>query len=180
MRDFDDYIMLGDLSGLSYGQLVALAQSAGCSSAAARIAAAIALAESSGNPGAHNPVPPDDSYGLWQINMLGRLGPERRAAFGLSANSQLLDPAVNARAMYAVSGGCRSWQPWTTYTHGAYRKFLESGSVVAATPAPGGGAAPVVNADPAGGEIGASSPAGLSPTVILIAGALLLVGLAAR
>jgi hypothetical protein len=42
------------------------------------VAVAIALAESGGNPAAHNPVPPDDSWGLWQINMRGHLGPVRR------------------------------------------------------------------------------------------------------
>lgn len=99
---------------------------AGCSPDGARVAAAIAQAESSGNPYAHNPVPPDDSYGLWQINMLGRLGPERRAQFGISSNAALYDPAVNARAMYAISGGCNNWRPWSTFTSGAYRRYLQA------------------------------------------------------
>ena len=108
---------------------------AGCSPEGARIAAAIAQAESSGNPGAHNPVPPDDSYGLWQINMLGRLGPARRTQFGLQSNNALYDPATNARAMYAISGGCSNWRPWTTFTSGAYQRYLQAGAVSPGEPA---------------------------------------------
>jgi len=178
MREtFDDYRLLGGLDGLSYGSLVGLAQSAGCSRQAAEVAAAIAMAESSGNPDAYNPVGKDDSYGLWQINMLGRLGPERRAAFGLSSNRQLFDPATNARAMVAVSNGCSRWIPWTTYTSGAYRKFLNSSSVVAAAPNATDGAA---SADPpAGGDKGQSSAGGVS-TILIAAGALILLAAIAR
>jgi len=175
-RNFDDYRLLGGLDGLSYGSLVSLAQSAGLSSSAARIAAAIAMAESGGNPEAHNPKPPDDSYGLWQINMLGRLGPERRAAFGLSSNSELYDPATNAQAMFAISNGGARWTPWTTYTSGAYRRFLDS--AVAAAPAGAPGPESVANTVPAGGE-GGLSLAGVSP-VLLVGGALLLLIAAAR
>jgi len=104
-----------------------LALGAGCSSEGATVAAAIAQAESGGNPGAHNPTPPDDSYGLWQINMLGRLGPARRALFGLTSNDQLYDPDTNARAMYSISGGCQNFNSWTTFTHGTYRNYLPVG-----------------------------------------------------
>ncbi len=115
---------LGEL-GMSFSELVNAALGAGCSPSGAQTAAAIAMAESSGNPGARNPVPPDDSYGLWQINMLGKLGPARRSQFGLTSNADLYQADVNARAMAAVSGGCKNWSPWTTYTSGAYKKFLQ-------------------------------------------------------
>lgn len=118
---------LGDL-GMNFTDLVNAAMGAGCSPSSAQTAAAIALAESSGNPSAHNPVPPDDSYGLWQINMLGPLGPSRRSQYGLTSNRDLLDPSVNARAMVAVSGGCSNWRPWSTYTSGAYKKYLTGSS----------------------------------------------------
>jgi Lysozyme like domain len=55
------------------------------------IATAIALAESGGDPHAHNPKPPDNSFGLWQINMIGALGPDRRQKLGLSRNEELFD-----------------------------------------------------------------------------------------
>lgn len=86
-------------------------------------AGAIAMAESSGNPRAHNAVPPDDSYGLWQINMLGALGPERRARYQLASNDALYDPATNARVMFGISGGGTNWRPWSTYGGARYLLF---------------------------------------------------------
>ena len=67
--------------------------------------AAIAMKESGGNPSAYNGTPPDDSYGLWQINMYGNLGPARMSQFGLSNKSQLFDPATNAAAAYSIWNG---------------------------------------------------------------------------
>lgn len=83
-------------------------------------ATAIAFAESGGNERAHNAVPPDDSYGLWQINMYGDLGPARRTQFGLSSNDQLYDIATNAKAMYAISSQGTNWKPWTTFQGARY------------------------------------------------------------
>lgn len=110
---------------LSQAQIAVYAQSAGLSAAAARVAAAIAMAESGGRTTAHNPIPPDDSYGLWQINMLGSMGPDRRAKLGISSNSGLYDPAVNARAMAMLSGNGSNFGPWSTYGNGAYKKHLD-------------------------------------------------------
>lgn len=92
------------------------------------LAVAIALAESGGNTEAHNAKPPDDSYGLWQINMLGAMGPARRLQFGLQSNADLFDPAKNAKAMFALSGGGRNWTAWTTYTRGNYKAHLNAGA----------------------------------------------------
>lgn len=83
-------------------------------------ATAIAFAESGGNQRAHNAVPPDDSYGLWQINMYGDLGPARRAQFGLSSNDELYDITTNAKAMYAISSQATNWKPWTTFQGARY------------------------------------------------------------
>lgn len=66
---------------------------------------AIAMKESGGIPTAYNGTPPDDSYGLWQINMYGNLGPARMSQFGLSDKTQLFDPAVNATAAYSIWAG---------------------------------------------------------------------------
>jgi hypothetical protein len=100
------------------------ARRAGFTPAEARTATAIALAESGGRPRAHNPKPPDDSYCLMQVNMLGPLGPERRARFHLRSNADLYDPATCMRAAYGISGGGSTWRPWTTYTRGDYRRYL--------------------------------------------------------
>lgn len=69
--------------------------------------------------------PRDQSYGLWQINMLGDLGPARRKQFGLKNNEQLYDPATNARAMYAISSGGTNWKPWSAFNSGKHRAYLD-------------------------------------------------------
>jgi Lysozyme like domain len=90
----------------------------------ATTAVAIARAESGGNINALNSTPPDLSYGLWQINMLGQLGVNRRAQFGLSTNDELYDPWTNARVAHAISAGGTNWAPWSVYKSGAYQKFM--------------------------------------------------------
>lgn len=110
---------------LNFDQLYNVARQAGFNDKNAKIAAAVALAESSGNSGAHNDNinTGDNSYGLWQINMLGAMGPERRKQYGLSSNEQLFDPLTNAKAAYRISGGS-NFGAWTTYTSGKHLKFL--------------------------------------------------------
>lgn len=112
---------------LSYANIEGLWIQAGGSPALAPLAAAIAMAESGGNPNAHNAKPPDDSYGLWQINMIGSLGPARRKTFGISSNTALYDPLTNAKAAVAVSGN-KSFAAWSTFGSGAYKRYL-NGSV---------------------------------------------------
>jgi Lysozyme like domain len=87
-------------------------------------ATAIALAESGGRPRAHNPNPPDDSYCLMQVNMLGPLGPARRARFHLRRNTDLYDPGTCMRVSYGISAAGSDWSPWTTYMRGTYLRFL--------------------------------------------------------
>lgn len=87
-------------------------------------AVAVALAESSGDANAHNGQGQDDSYGLWQINLYGSLGPERRAEFHLKSDAQLYDPDRNARAAWAISDHGKDWSPWSTYVYGQYRGHL--------------------------------------------------------
>ncbi len=62
--------------------------------------AALSKYESSGNPKVFNGrinTMGDYSYGLWQINMAGRLGPLRRGKYNLQKNEELFDPDVNAK-----------------------------------------------------------------------------------
>jgi hypothetical protein len=66
---------------------------------------AIALRESAGCPTATNLVPPDNSWGLWQININPGANPQILAQLGLSDPSQLLDPATNAAAAFSIWGG---------------------------------------------------------------------------
>jgi len=113
------------MSRLSPERIARHAHDAGFRGEDLTIAVAVALAESGGDPRAHNPTPPDDSYGLWQINVLGSLGPARRRELGLGSDRELFDPAVNAAAARRISGDGRSWTAWSTYTSGAYRKHLD-------------------------------------------------------
>lgn len=113
------------MAKLSPAQIAEYAHDAGFRGQDLTVAVAVALAESGGDTRAHNPVPPDDSYGLWQINMHGRLGPDRRDQFDLDSDRELFDPEENARAAWAISGRGDSFEPWSTYTNGAYRQYLD-------------------------------------------------------
>jgi Lysozyme like domain len=117
-------VLPGSAARLAPERIYAYARGAGFSPDESVMATAIALAESGGRPRAHNPIPPDDSYCLLQVNMLGPLGPERRARYRLRANSDPYDPATCLRVAYGISAGGSDWRPWTTYTRGAYQRFL--------------------------------------------------------
>lgn len=113
------------MSTIGHAQLVALAAGAQFPASEQDTAAAIALAESGGNANAHNAVPPDNSFGLWQINMIGDLGPARRKALQIPDNTALFDPATNADAAYLIwksAGG--KFTPWSTFNNGAYKRHL--------------------------------------------------------
>ncbi len=94
---------------------------------ALEIAYAVAMGESGGKATAHNgdTSTGDDSYGLFQINMLGDMGPERRKLYQLKDDSDLFDPATNARVAFELSEGGKNWQPWSVYENGAYKKYYD-------------------------------------------------------
>lgn len=69
---------LSGMSKLSPAEIAQHAYDAGFRGDALTTAVAVAMAESSGDPRAHNDTYQDNSYGLWQINMLGDPGPARR------------------------------------------------------------------------------------------------------
>jgi hypothetical protein len=119
-----DQPMPGSGARMGTGAIYATARRAGFTPERAAIATAIAMAESGGQPRAHNPRPPDNSYGLMQINMHGDLGPERRARYHLRRNADLYDPLTCMRVAWRLSAHGTDWSPWATYTHGNYRKFL--------------------------------------------------------
>lgn len=79
---------------------------------------AVAKKESNGRPLAHNGNrnTGDNSYGMFQINMLGGLGAERREQFGLGSNAELLNPVVNAKVAYHMSDGGKDWSSWKGLT----------------------------------------------------------------
>lgn len=122
--------------------LMSILQQAGFKGAGLQMAYAIAMAESGGNAKAHNgnAGTGDNSYGLFQINMLGGMGPERRKQFGLSSNEALYDALTNAKVAYKMSKGGTSWGPWSTYGNGAYKQYYGgSGATVSSSGSSGGG-----------------------------------------
>ena len=75
---------------------------------------AVAKKESNGRPLAHNgnTNTGDNSWGIFQINMIGELGEDRRKKFGLETNAELLDPVVNASIAHYMSRGGEDWSSW--------------------------------------------------------------------
>lgn len=81
------------------------------------MALAISKRESGWDPSAYNPnrSTGDDSYGLFQINMLGDLGVSRRNAYGLHDNKDLLNPNTNIRVAWEMSQHGSNFNPWGGY-----------------------------------------------------------------
>ena len=99
---------------LSDNQLVDLLSLVGFEGKGLKVAWAVAKKESNGRPKAHNDdiSTGDDSYGLFQINMLGSLGKDRREKFGIESNKELLDPVENAKAAFYMTAKGTNWGSW--------------------------------------------------------------------
>ena len=95
-------------------ELVELLSAVGFKGQDLKEAWAVAKKESNGRPLAHNgnTNTGDNSWGMFQINMLGELGKDRREKFGLETNAELLDPVVNASIAYYMSKGGKDWSSW--------------------------------------------------------------------
>tara|TARA_R110001606_G_scaffold28835_1_gene90747 strand:- start:11061 stop:13292 length:2232 start_codon:yes stop_codon:yes gene_type:complete len=103
------------------------AMQAGFTKEQAKIMAAIAGGESTFNNRAHNPnrATGDNSYGLWQINMIDEIGVERRRQLGLSSNEDLFDPVTNARAAKAIFDS-QGFTAWGAYKDGNAAKYMNA------------------------------------------------------
>jgi len=95
-------------------QLIELLSAVGFKGQDLKEAWAVAKKESRGNPLSHNGnhKTGDNSYGLFQVNMLGSLGADRRDKFNLVSNAELFNPVVNAQIAYKMSGGGKDWSAW--------------------------------------------------------------------
>lgn len=111
----------GDTAGgpaWSHAQLMTLWTSNGGAQASARIAGAIALAESSGNPKVTSGNPDGGTnVGLWQLDTPGGKGAGYTVA-------QLQDPDTNARVTIMGSANGTDWSAWATYVTGAYLRYM--------------------------------------------------------
>jgi hypothetical protein len=94
----------------------------------------IAQGESGYNPFAanFNKGTGDESYGLFQINMLDNLGPGRRQWFGIKKNEELYDVHKNAKAAYSIfkAKGYRFDKDWVTQSkkYGLVNRVYDKGT----------------------------------------------------
>ena len=104
----------GQKEALTGVQLSELLSAVGFKGQAHKIAWGIAMRESNARPMAlnNNAKTGDSSYGIFQINMIGDLGADRRAKFGLESNAQLNNPVVNAQVAYYMSSGGTDFGAW--------------------------------------------------------------------
>jgi hypothetical protein len=75
---------------------------------------AVVMRESRGNSNSHNKTSStgDNSYGLFQINMIGNLGEIRKEKFGIKSNAELLDPVTNAQAAFYMTNRGKDFGSW--------------------------------------------------------------------
>ena len=99
---------------LSDTDLVELLSAVGFEGKALKVAYAVAKKESNGRPLAHNgnQHTGDNSYGIFQINMIADLGDDRRDKFNLKSNTQLFDPVINAKIVFFMTRGGEDWSSW--------------------------------------------------------------------
>jgi hypothetical protein len=107
--DYDKSTILSDK------ELISILELAGFEDYGLRMAWAIVQKESTARPYAHNDNPKtgDDSYGLFQINMMGSMGPERMKKHNLSSKLDLFNPLTNAQIAYKMSSGGKNWNAWS-------------------------------------------------------------------
>jgi hypothetical protein len=108
-------------------ELIQLLKAVGFEGKALKTAWAIAKTESNARPLAYNGNrnTGDSSYGIFQINMLGELGIDRKEKFELRSNILLFDPVVNAEITYYMTQGGTDWSSWSSMKTGAIKKWLD-------------------------------------------------------
>jgi len=88
---------------------------------------AVSKTESNGRPLAHNGnrKTGDNSYGIFQVNMIDNLGDVRRDKYGLTSNSNLYNPILNAEVVYRMSNSGKDWSSWPSYGTVRYKEFVK-------------------------------------------------------
>ena len=111
---------------LTDGELKELLSAVGFEGKALKQAWAIAKSESNSRPMAYNGdrKTGDSSYGIFQINMLGELGIDRKEKFELKSNITLFDPVINAEITYYMTKGGTDWSSWPSLNGERYKEFL--------------------------------------------------------
>lgn len=113
-------------TSLNDSQLIELLKAVGFKGKGLRTAWAVAKAESNGRPLAFNgnTKTGDSSYGIFQINMLGNLGPDRRGKFDLDLNAELFSPVTNAEIAFYMTKGGIDWRAWKHAKPIQYQRWL--------------------------------------------------------
>ena len=95
-------------------ELAKMLSTIGFEGRALKVAWAVVKKESNGRPLAFNGnvKTGDNSYGIFQINMIGGLGVARRDKYELNSNKDLFDPVVNAQIAYHMSNEGSNWTSW--------------------------------------------------------------------
>lgn len=95
-------------------ELKELLKTVGFEGPSLKVAWAVAMKESNGRPLAFNGnlSTGDKSYGIFQINMLGDLGEDRRERYELDSNKDLFDPVTNAQIAFEMTRGGEDWSSW--------------------------------------------------------------------
>jgi hypothetical protein len=118
LKKIDPLVALEGAKELTSAQLVDLLAAVGFEGHSLKTAWAVAMRESRGNPTSHNKNAStgDNSYGLFQINMIGSLGVDRLAKLqdkvGITKHADLFDPVANAKAAYYMTAGGTDWGSW--------------------------------------------------------------------
>ncbi len=107
-------------------ELKELLSAVGFEGKALKMAWAIAKSESNARPMAYNGnrKTGDSSYGIFQINMLGELGIDRKEKFELKSNILLFDPVINAEITYYMTKGGTDWSSWSSLNGARFKEFL--------------------------------------------------------
>ena len=108
-------------------ELKMLLKNVGFEGNALKMAWAMAKAESNGRPMAYNGnrSTGDSSYGIFQINMLGTLGTDRKEKFELRSNVLLFDPVINAEITYHMTKGGTDWSSWPNSINKAKKLMIQ-------------------------------------------------------
>ena len=126
-KQVDALVKYVNADSLTDHQLVELLSAVGFKGQDLKEAWAIAKKESHGNPLSHNGnrKTGDNSYGLFQVNMLGSLGDDRRDKFNLASNAELFNPVVNAKIAYHMSNGGKDWSAWKGTETSVVKRWLK-------------------------------------------------------
>ena len=111
---------------LTDGELKELLSAVGFEGKALKQAWAIAKSESNARPMAYNGNrnTGDSSYGIFQINMLGELGIDRKEKFELRSNILLFDPVINSEITYYMTKGGTDWSSWSSLNGVRFKEFV--------------------------------------------------------